>query len=305
MAESVLNDVDELIRNGAFTHTRYVDDIRVFSDSERALEELLQTITTYLYEHHRLTLASHKTKIMPTAEFVSEYLESPERLELNEAHARLNDIGQIDDAYDAYHEDETLTEGPPDTNVIHGLMDKLCSLPILDLGLARHVLRRCRKYRIRAIVPQLFDNIEFFAPVMPAVIVYLDRVTTDSFLEHNLEAIAALYDLPVVEVPFVRMWLDNYTSRWRGCLAHTRIRSEVVNSPCVATRAVGARTLKDTSLVRSLKPQVDNLGPFDRREVMRSSLVLAQDERVRWLRRVLRNECAFVDQTVIKWLISQ
>src|SRR5262249_55675289 len=41
MAEAVLNDVDQLIRNAGCTHTRYVDDIRVFANSRSELEQLL------------------------------------------------------------------------------------------------------------------------------------------------------------------------------------------------------------------------------------------------------------------------
>jgi len=304
MAEAVLNDIDQLIQNQGFTHTRYVDDIRVFSDSDSKLQGLLQEITTYLYEHHRLTLAGHKTEVLPSEQFVERYLQSPEILELQEAHSRLRGLSGRLDFYDAYVDEPWLFEGPPDPTVIQALMAQLVARPRLDLGLARHILRRCRQYRVRAIIPALLPRLDFFAPVMPAVILYLDRVTTDGFLDRNLGAIAALYDSQAAKYPFVRMWLDHYCSQYRRCMAHPRIRAAVM-SGSIAAQAQGASALKDIAWVRRHKTEVDNLGPFDRRQVLRASLVLARDERTVWLRGLLRNECTLVDRLVITYLLAQ
>ena len=48
----------------SFSHTRYVDDFRIFSNSQVDLKSLLENLTVYLYEQHRLTIATEKTKIV-------------------------------------------------------------------------------------------------------------------------------------------------------------------------------------------------------------------------------------------------
>lgn len=305
MAEAVLNDLDHVIRDRGFKHTRYVDDIRVFAAEWTALDDLLQEITKYLYETHRLTIASHKTETVSTQEFVERFLQNPDALELQAAHARLRGLATRVDAYSTHagHSSGDAPQ-PADPTVIQALMHLLCATRPLDLGLARHVLRKCRQYRIRSIVPKLFENFSFFAPVMPAVILYLHRVSSKSFVDRNVQAVADLYAAPATRVPFVRLWLDNYTSAYPEFLAHETIRHQVMNSPSVAAQASGALVRRDVAWVRRHKPEVDLMGPFDRRQVMRASLVLAPEERTPWLRNVLRNHTSVVDQAVVQWLLA-
>ena len=298
MAEAVLTDVDQLILSRNMPHTRYVDDFRIFSNSVDLLDDLLQELAKYLYDAHRLTLSSDKTLIMDSGSFTERYLQSPEVLEIQEAHERLRSL----DTYDSY--EEMVPDGPPDVSVIENLMNLLCSRPVFDLGLARHILRRCGRYRIRAIIPKLFERFSLFAPVMPAVALYLEKVTSESFIERNLEAVAALDDCSTARIPFVRLWLDNYVSRYLGYLRDDRIRRLIMSSPSIRAQATGAQMLRDIAWMRRRKSEVDSLGAFDRRQVMRASAILPSSERIPWLRSILRNHDSVVDRAVARWLLS-
>src|SRR5262249_43699154 len=61
MAEALMIDVDEFILDKEIQYVRYVDDLRLFSNSLNELRMLLADLTHYLYNVHRLTLSSSKT----------------------------------------------------------------------------------------------------------------------------------------------------------------------------------------------------------------------------------------------------
>ena len=71
MAEALMTDIDQFIHGLGLPFTRYVDDIRIFSNDTESLDLVLRELTTYLYENHRLTLASGKTMIMEAEKYVS------------------------------------------------------------------------------------------------------------------------------------------------------------------------------------------------------------------------------------------
>jgi len=84
MSEAVLIDIDEYITNLGVEHTRYVDDIRIFSNSKEDLEKTLEKLTLYLHENHRLTLASDKTFIQEKEKYVEGVLHSQYEMEIVE-----------------------------------------------------------------------------------------------------------------------------------------------------------------------------------------------------------------------------
>ena len=81
LAEAVMMDVDQHIANEGFDHVRYVDDIRIFSDSKSDLERCLESLVIYLHDAHRLNVVSEKTGVKTTAEFMHEELQNQYQLE--------------------------------------------------------------------------------------------------------------------------------------------------------------------------------------------------------------------------------
>ncbi|EJL6549974.1 RNA-directed DNA polymerase, partial [Vibrio cholerae] len=81
MAEAVMMDIDEFLINKGVSHTRYVDDFRIFSETKELLLSVLEDLTLYLYENHRLTLSSDKTKIIESEKYINEILHNHYELE--------------------------------------------------------------------------------------------------------------------------------------------------------------------------------------------------------------------------------
>ena len=81
MSEATLIDVDDFIAHRSFSYVRYVYDIRIFADSEHDLDILLQELTLYLHQTHRLGLVADKTKIIESQVFLQQELNNQYQLE--------------------------------------------------------------------------------------------------------------------------------------------------------------------------------------------------------------------------------
>jgi hypothetical protein len=302
MAETAMNDVDQYIANEGVAHTRYVDDIRCFADSPDSLELLLQKLTVYLYENHRLTLSSSKTKILGCKTFSEQHLTSPEQRERQEAHSRLNAYALALGASPKGVDRSELQT----SEVMTSLMHQLIAMDVLDLGLARHTLRTSRKYRIRSILPLLFEHFAFFAPVINDVVLYLKHVSNGAVVQRYASAIAHIYKhSPAMKTRFVRLWFDDYVASYAGFLQDRDIGAAVMDSPSLGAQVTAAITRRDLSWFRLHRANIDDVGPWDRRQIMRSTLLLPADERSQWLRRLQRNHQHLLDKAVISWLLAQ
>lgn len=303
MSEAILVDVDNIIKEMGFDHTRYVDDFRVFGKSKIELRRFLARLTTYLYHNHRLTLAGDKTEIYDSPTFVSTFLEDPETLEKKSIHEALALIKSYRDAYATVSADVGEKEIRP--TVLSDLFEEIVSKDKLDLGLARHILRRCRKYRIRAIAPALLNHFQFFLPVISDVILYLSHVTNASFVEANKGAIFKLLRKRyIIHFPFIKEWVEYYLCNNQHLLSCDEVKEFLKKYGSIRNQATAALNLKSTHWVRSQKGKLSEMSAWDRRSVIRASLVLSKKERESWLNSVEKSSSNFTELMTVKWLRS-
>lgn len=218
-SEALMIDIDNFISNKGFEFTRYVDDIRIFSQEKKDLDKLLEELTTYLYEQHRLNLSSSKTYIYNISEFISKEINNPEEIEIQEQHKLLVDFAEefsILMGYENNFIDELQLQDLPNENqlkikyqVLKDLLDKLVQTNKFDLGLIRHILKQARIRRCRNILPILLNNFHFFIPVIREVCLYLDCVLTKETIENNKELIhQILNDSELMNLSFVKYWIN-------------------------------------------------------------------------------------------------
>lgn len=305
MAEALMIDVDEFIANSGFKHTRYVDDFRIFSNSKKELVSFLDKLTKYLFENHRLNLSSSKTEIISKIKFVDNYLESPENIEKSHIHQMLAEIMEPQGAYQAYEEEPVLpseTEVRP--TVMLSMCQKLLALEKLDLGVARHILRQCRKYRIRSVSRLIIENFEYFCPVINDVVLYLDKVTTPRFIELNVSKFENLImDNSYAQLPFVRLWLAEYFRRNINFLMSNIIADYVAGSLHHEAYADHIIESSNLSEFRHVKASLNEVSDRKRRAIFKASLVAAKDDRNAWLNSISRRYSSnIIDVSVIKWV---
>lgn len=320
LAEAVLLDVDSLITSTGLSHTRYVDDFRVFSDNKADLEKLLENVTVYLYEAHRLSIATEKTALVEASVFVSDKLHSDDAEEKDELMDVLDGFSPYSQDFEGEEDDDESwldddgddvdveVEDQPETKIAEALveaMEKVVASKRLDLGIARAVIRTARRNKVGELVESLLGNLCFFAPVAGDVFVYLDAMTDDDFADQNSELVASTIDLDCVKHEFLRYWLTWYLARHFKRFSNSKTRKFVYESPWLELKAIAAVEEGNLPWIRGLKNKISDHSPRERRAIIYGSKILPEDEREAWLKNVINNAATKFDIWMAKWVLGQ
>ncbi len=303
MSEAVLIDIDQFIQNAGFPHTRYVDDFRVFADSGAALEQHLERLTLYLYEHHRLTVSSEKTNIQDAKEFVSKYLHNnimEQKVEIFKTMSTFNPYTEEEEEVELEEHDE---EAQLKAQVTSAL-EKLLKFSFVDLGLARSVIRTAKRNRLPDIAETLVENFMFLAPVVNDVFLYLVQVHDEDLAKKLLPHFEKVIKTPAVNNQLVRYWVEWYLARESVFLANPAIRAFIFDGSNVDNQAKAAITLKNLAWVRDHKTGIYNLGSWARRAVLDAARILPSDERSHWLKLCIANSPMNLDRWVAQWVLE-
>jgi len=301
MAEAVMMDIDEFLIDKDIFHTRYVDDFRIFSNSKEKLLTVLEDLTLYLYENHRLTLSSEKTKIIESSKYIDEILHNHyeiERVEIFETLEVLNPYSgeyesveiQIDD------EDEIITE-----NLIL-LANKVLERKTLDLGLARALFRKAKAFKSPFLVDIIFENFEFFIPIINDVCLYLHTITNKDFTKKWSKELIQLTQSPAMERELVRIWVEWYIANNQDLLKILQLKKFIFSGKNVISQSQAAIVLKNLAWVRDKKTEIHNVGAWERRAIIRAAQILPSDEKDNWLKLTEANSTSPLDSWVAKWV---
>jgi len=308
MAEAIMVDVDQFLASQGVAHTRYVDDIRIFHDSKAALNGLLERLTLYLYTIHRLSVSSSKTGIIESDIFLLEHLNSPDAVERQHLHEILENAftdysGYGEESF--IHSDDLIDNVEIRPVLMADLFQDILGRNQLDLGLARHMLRKCKKSRVRAIATEVIENLDYFAPVIRDVVLYLDKVSNKRFIEeHKARFAELLIHSESAQLPFVRFWLGRYFAENPLFLQDRTIHQYVFSGGNICNQCLAAQKTNNVSWVRNMRGNVDNLGPWERRSLIAASQILARQERQSWLSSLEQNAQTKLDRWVIRWARS-
>lgn len=301
MAEAVMIDVDLFLRSQGVEHTRYVDDIRLFSDSPRELLKVLERLTLYLYENHRLTVSSEKTELLESEAFTAKHLHNHYADEKSELLESLEGFNPYSDDYDETDYDDTADE--PDDELIEAI-ERVINYEHLDLGLARSVIRTARRNSISVIAEHLLENFDFFAPVVNDVVLYLQEVTDSDLAKDLCPYLEAIADSPALDSQLVRFWIEWHVAQYPEYMASPRLQQLIYGGSNIDNQALAAITTKNVAWVRSHKALIYNLGGWGRRAVLNASRVLPSDERTHWLKLFSGNSPLLLDRWVAKWVLD-
>lgn len=301
MSEATLIDADQYFFSRNFEHVRYVDDFRVFANSKRELEILLQEFGVYLHENHRLSLAAEKTRVVDSQEFIRKELNNQYQLEKLEI---LSEI-EVVNPYTLEVEDVELAPIENAGEVLLDALQRITKFETLDLGVIRAIVRRARAHGIRDIALFLLENIRFFAPAINDVVLYLNAITDDDFIKLHQNALIELCDSDAVDIRAVRLWLEWYFSGHKKLLLHPKIRAFVFSSKKLRPQARAAIELDNQAWVKERKNQLMHYASWDRRSIILAARVLSKDEREKWLAPMSKNPgLSFMDRCMIDWVIA-
>lgn len=319
LAELIMADIDNKISTFTDDFVRYVDDIRIFFANREEAVLTLHELTQHLYSYHRLVFSGEKTNIYPMEIFHQEFLRNEEQEEAEAIMAKAEEMvsEKIDELfgyvgpYDSFDYDEeyekTLAEIMNEEKIqllsdtYHELFEKSISHPT-DFILIRHILRKAKKYRIRKLVPLVLDNFEILLPIIREVVIYLNAVINDETISIHKEEFNTILSSYYMRMPFINLWISYLLRNKRLSITNLPLNYETI----LPTRGKALLALKrsDTTWVRGFRDGIDVLGPWDRRAVLYSSLILPSEEMTHWVT-AIASSGDIVDKSISAYLVSK
>lgn len=301
MAEAVMMDIDEFLINKGVSHTRYVDDFRIFSDTKEQLISVLEDLTLYLYENHRLTLSGDKTKIIETEKYINEILHNHyelERVEIFHTLEIFNPYSGESEEVEVPIEDEEEIAGEQ----ISLLAEKVLERKVLDLGLSRALIRKAKTYKVPDLAEVVFENFEFFIPVINDVCLYLNAVTDEDFVAEWKDDLISLSESSLMERDLTRLWFEWYISNSKKLLSTPQLKKFIFSGPNIVSQSQAAIISKNLAWVRDKKADLYTVGAWERRAILRATQILPSDEREHWLKLTETTSPIMIDRWVAKWV---
>lgn len=303
MSEAALTDVDKFLYTKGCEHVRYVDDFRIFGNSEEELEVLLQSLTSYLHDSHRLSLNSAKTRILESDQFIQEELNNQYQQE------KLKILDELEgmDPYSSGAQSaqiNSIIQAEADMLLVEGLK-KLLGHEVLDLGLVRAIVRRAKANRAHGIASLLIQNLKFLAPAINDIALYLDSISSDKFFQDHLNSLVELCDAPETSIRVVRMWLEWFFSRHLTLLNENKIRNVVFSSERLRPQAQAAITLKSEAWIKERKTKLLHYAYWDRRSIILAATLLSKDEREKWLEPLVKGSSLdIMEKWMARWVLN-
>lgn len=292
LAEACLSDVDLKLVRGGYVHSRYVDDFRIFCNSQTQAEKALHDLSDYLYTAHRLSLQSHKTKIIDIEEFKDEELFDPEKLE---EQSKTQKIAEELSFYGRYSDNETDEQPKIDSEELKKLVrqnlselfDVCLEKNPLNLGLARYLLRKATQSKTAVLQEQVIYNLQALLPVLRDAMTYLYRTTkTRNYELIGSKLIEFLNESHLSFVPYVKLWLVHTLTEKFSTDFETPILQLCRSDNDNRYLALMAKKENHLEWVREQKEIWNNYNPWERRAIIWAAPVLPPDERKYWLRSI-------------------
>jgi len=310
LSEASLIDVDEFISNEGFSHVRYVDDIRIFGNSEIELDRLLQKLTLYLHQSHRLGLVGDKTKIIDTTSFLQQELNNQYQLEKLEILDDIESSNHYSTSFESNDEDLEDSDEEEGDDVAIGekllaALERIEKYEHLDLGLARAILRRARVGKHEEILDYVLDNLRQLRPVLNDVVLYLESVTNEGTIDNIKLKLRKLLENNQLKDDATKEWFSWYIGNHESLSKDLHFSELFENSIRFSNQARAVIKAKKTSWVRRKKENLLSEGPWNRRAIIYAAQILTKDEKEAWLKSVKTNKALDItDQWMIDWVLD-
>jgi Reverse transcriptase (RNA-dependent DNA polymerase) len=314
LAESCLIDVDNFLLRLKVSYTRYVDDFRIFCSSRKQAIEIRYELSDYLFAVHRLSLESSKSYIQYLQNFIKEELSDPEEIEEQAKLEKLTELLEAAQEERGGYWEEEIEEpsdevlGQAEQESFIELFKRCVEHSPLNLGLARHLLRKAKQSRTVVLNNLVFKHLEALAPVMRDVMRYLaTTIPKSQAASRGQQLLKFCSDSDLGNLPFVRMWiLDLLTQRRDLCPADQALAlaKESESNLGIRPSALLAALHNQIDWVRARKETWRNLAPWDRRAIVWSMSALPTGERKPFLSMVAEQGDP-LDAAVAKYLLNK
>ena len=314
LAECVFDPIDRNLRAAGYTFCRFVDDIHIFCKTRQQAQIAFYDLAEILDKQQKLSLQSHKSKILPADEFI-EYAERaiaeapPPSLELE------REIIEVIDRYsngDPYRRIDFAVLSEEDKAILsrHNLEEVLNSY--LDQGepnfvRIRWLFRRLAQVGVPGAIPLAVAKLEQFSPAIADLASYLLSAQYDyplSEWKHVGEAVLHALELPIIRHSeyltvilldlFARLPLLNH-------LESILQKYRTSGSYMVNRKIIRVATAHHADYwLHQRKEEFPGADPWLKRALIAGASTFSKDERTYWLQRI-EKEGTELEKFIAKW----
>ena len=299
IAEVSLNDVDQSLAITETDFCRYVDDFRIFANSEGEAREKLFGLSKILFENHGLTLNSSKTLILQSDDFISRFLLKHDVVARKELEEKVAVILENSSAWMEYPTsvsfddlDEEEKRALKRLN-LRDLLEQELAKPSFDIGWVKFLIMALSQIGDVDTVELLLKNLGNLFPVISSIEIFLCNLKdleNDKLEEIGNRILDQIILDPIIDLEYYRMMLLSVFSKGKLIGSPTKLLAIYQNFSDQATRreiilALGKAEQRHWFL--SQRKDFDDLRPWEKRAFIWSSSCLNGDERKYWLQSVL------------------
>lgn len=315
LAEIAISDVDASLMSEGMKHLRFVDDYRIFCDTEREAYAALAFLANTLFEHHGLTLQQHKTYIQKTDEYSEQHKvtdEDKEMISLSDKYQMLlKDLG-MDDRYEPidYSDLKEPQQLQIDAmNLVELLRELVTSEAQLDLTLTKFVLRRLTQLRDDNAIDLVLGNITRLYPVFKDCLAYIksmqDAPAVDTH-EIGKRVIEMINNDIIGHLEYHRAWilsLFTENSEWNNNEQFIPLYSKYSDSFTRRELTLALGRSNQAQWFKSRKRDFGMLDVWQKRAFLAASSCLPGDEAEHWYRS-LSPQLDELEKAVVDWALS-
>lgn len=306
LAEAVMIDVDQYIFNAGFEHVRYVDDIRIFSNSRKDLEIFLENLVIYLHDAHRLNIVSEKTSVRESSEFLHSELQNQYQLEkldiLRDIEvANPYSIHENFDPPDDDSEDEDEDAMSPG-EVLHDALTRARNFGLVDLAVIRAIIRRAKAHTLPDLALPLVEDLDFFSPAANDIALYLAALADDE-LEALRPKLSEMCQNGSLDKQCIRTWMEWLFSQKPVLMEDAGIKKFLYSRGSIPAQSLAAVRNKNIAWAKSAKGKILTSASWDRRAYLYSLSVLSGDELSKFIGPTLKHSSLTpTDRWVARWV---
>lgn len=316
LAELVLHDTDEALLSEGAIFCRYVDDIRIFCETEREAHERLAFLARNLYDNNGLTLQQNKTVIVPKETFIKECLSSNEKRELDSLARQFKELlDEIGIEADPYQEinfdalDNTMQDKITALNISEVLMEQLRLGVNMDMSLVRFILKRMAQFGNTDQIDLVIQNIDKLYPAFKDVISYVKDVRNiDQERRHQIgEKLLNLIEQSIVgHLEYHRLWVFDIFSENREWDNESKFVSLYHKHNDEFSRRkliLALGRAKQKSWFKTQKREINSFSSWIKRAFLAAASCMPGDEYRHWSRSITRN-LDILEKSIVKWASS-
>ncbi len=311
IAEVAINDVDQALRGEGLVFTRYVDDFRIFCRNRTDAFRALATLATILWKSHGLTLAEHKTKILPVAQFQRRYFRTGRQAELenlSKSFAEIVDSLGLDNWYEEieYEDLDDVQRASVDALNLRGLLREQLEREHVDIQLTRFILQRLGQLQDVEAADEILTSIDKLYPVFTNVVAYLGSLRTlpeNHRIEVGKMILSHMSDSVVSHIEYHRLHLLNLFASSAAWGNVDKIMGLLPKFPDYFTRRkliLALGKAEQNYWFRQQKTDWQQFSPWERRALLRGASSLEGDERRNWYDSI-QGRLDPLEAAIVKW----